>query len=114
MKFRKLYNWFLQRMNILYKWERFCTHYEVNKNDSALRYNSYDNRIDDTALLISDIIKIKNMTKLCDIIQDTARVDTRKIYLCQVTCLNWVNRDIYPRKLFGVAGVVGVEDDVES
>lgn len=56
----------------------------------------------------------KNMTKLCDIIQDTARVDTRKIYLCQVTCLNWANRDIYPRKLFGVAGVVGVEDDVES
>ena len=54
------------------------------------------------------------MTKLCDIIQDTARVDTRKIYLCQVTCLNWVNRDIHPRKLFGVAGVVGVEDDVES
>jgi hypothetical protein len=54
------------------------------------------------------------MTKLCDIIQDTARVDTRKIYLCQVTCLNWANRDIYPRKLFGVAGVVGVEDDVES
>ena len=100
-------------MNILYKWELFFIHYEENKNDSAFRYNSYDNRIDDTALLISDIIN-KNTTKVCDIIQDTARVDTRKIYLCQVTCLNWANRDIYPRKLFGVAGVVGVEDDVES